>query len=380
MKNSQSIILVKQLGVAMTYVTLLLLVSCNPVPVNVPIDNRIGSLPEKVLAPDNNPTTPEKVELGRLLFWDPVLSGGVDVACVTCHHPDNGYAENIDLSIGVGGHGLSETRIGASVVKRNAQTILNTAFNGMKADGSYDPQNTFMFWDNRSHSLEDQALQPILSQVEMRSYLYHEDEIINVVSERLVNIPEYVTLFKNAFGDTIINGEKIAKALAAFERTIIATNSRFDQYARGDDNGLRAEELRGMTAFLDANCVVCHGGPMFSDFELHDLGVPNNPKLDFVDAGENGKFRTPSLRNLSETGPYMHNGVFATLKETVEFYDRIEKNDEDAEQLDFDDSKANVDATVAFLRALNDQSFDKTIPETVPSGLKPGGNIEPLDL
>lgn len=352
-------------------------VACSPDPVYVSIDNRIGALPETVIDPTDNPRTPEKVALGRMLFWDPVLSGNNDVACVTCHHPNDDYAERLDLSIGVGGHGLSANRSGGTLVQRNAPTILNTAFNGIDVDGFYNPSNTVMFWDNRSRSLEEQSLKPIKSMEEMRGNVYTADEAIAVVSSRLSAIPEYVTMFNAAFGEgTVIDGDKIGKAIAAFERTLIANNSRFDQYVRGDETALNAQELRGMNAFISANCVACHNGPMFSDYELHDLGVPNNAKLGFIDEGVGGKFRTPSLRNLTETGPYMHNGVFNSLTDAVNFYDRIEKNDEDAQLLDFDDNPDTVAAIVAFLKALNDSEFDKTIPENVPSGLPVGGNIQ----
>ncbi|WP_298427286.1 cytochrome c peroxidase [uncultured Kordia sp.] len=356
---------------------LLLFVACSPDPIYVSIDNRIGALPETVIDPADNPRTPEKVALGRMLFWDPVLSGNNDVACVTCHHPNNDYAERLDLSIGVGGHGLSFNRSGDILVKRNAPTILNTAFNGIDEGYLYDPANTVMFWDNRSKSLEEQSLEPIKSMEEMRGNVYTADVAIAVVSSRLNAIPEYVTMFNNVFGEgTVIDGDKIGKAIAAFERTLIANNSRFDQYVEGDETALNAQELRGMNAFVSANCVACHNGPMFSDYELHDLGVPNNSKLEQIDEGVNGKFRTASLRNLPKTGPYMHNGVFKTLTDVVNFYDNFERNDADAQQIDFDNNPDTVAAIVAFLKALSDSEFDKTIPESVPSGLPVGGNIE----
>lgn len=355
----------------------LFLSSCTPDAEYVPINERIGALPEFVIAPANNPATSEKIELGRKLFWDPVLSGNMDMACVTCHHPDKGYTDRIDLSLGVGGHGLGENRIGGELIKRNAPTILNTAFNGILEDGSYDPLNTFMFWDNRAVSLEEQSLMPIRDMKEMRGDTYTAEEIINIVSARLAAIPEYVNMFDAAFGNgTIIDGDKISKAIAAFERILIANNSRFDQYARGDNTALNAQELRGMNAFIEAKCTACHNGPMFSDFELHDLGVPNNMKLAEIDNGVDGKFRTPTLRNLPETGPFMHNGMFTTLTSAVNFYDGFEKNDPDAQQLNFDDNADTVAAIVAFLRTLNDTNFDKTIPESVPSGLPVGGNIQ----
>jgi cytochrome c peroxidase len=356
------------------YFLLLLLfsVSCSTDEgVYVPIDERIGALPEFVIDPVDNPTTSEKVELGRKLFWDPVLSGNFDVACATCHHPDKGWGDNLARSIGVGGSGLGEVRTGGAIVDRNANTIINSAFNGIDVNGNYDPSNTAMFWDNRVSSLEEQSLETIKSMPEMRGNAYSEENAIAIVSQRLANIPEYVTMFNDDFGSpNAIDGDKISKAIAAYERTIIANNSRFDQYARGDVNALTSFEIRGLNSFLEMNCTACHGGPMFSDYELHDLGIEDDG---INDNGVNGKFRTPTLRNLSVTGPYFHNGTFSTLEEAVNFYNNFEQNDEDAQRLNFDENE--VDAIVAFLRTLNDENFDKTVPDGVPSGLSVGGDI-----
>ena len=358
-------------------VVLVTFVMCSPEAENLTVSNKFGSLPRSVKEPYNNLASLEKVELGRLLFWDPILSGNKDVACVTCHHPNHGYAEQLDLSLGVGAKGLSENRKGGVLVLRNAPTVLNTAFNGIDAHGFYDPLNTFMFWDNRMKSLEQQALGPIHSAEEMRGEAYLREDVIDSVTARLRKIPEYVNRFKIVFGDELINGDRMAKAIAAFERSLIANNSRFDQYARGDENALSVIEVRGMNEFIKAKCNVCHSGPMFSDFELHNLSVPHNSKLQLPDLGVGGKFRTPTLRNLSFTGPYMHNGVFSTLEETVKFYNEVDKSkDEKLSQLNFNNNEDNVKAIVAFIKSLNDPNFDKTIPETVPSGLPPGGNIK----
>jgi cytochrome c peroxidase len=354
-----------------------IVISCTPdegvlVPITIEeLDELIGVLPDQVIDPIDNPTTPDKVDLGKKLFWDPILSGNFDVACATCHHPDKGWGDNLNRSIGVGGIGLGENRIGGIAVKRNAHTIINSAFNGIDVNGNYNPSNTVMFWDNRVMSLEEQSLVPIKSMEEMRGNIYSEEDAITIVSQRLIDIPEYVVLFNNAFGDnTIIDGDKISKAIAAYERTLIANNSRFDQYYSGDNNALSDIELQGLSAFIAMNCTACHGGPMFSDYELHDLGTPNDG---VNDNGVNGQFRTPTLRNLSLTGPYFHNGTFTTLEEAVNFYDDFEQNDADAQSLNFDDDQ--VGAVVAFLRTLNDDNFDRTIPENVPSGLSVGGNI-----
>jgi cytochrome c peroxidase len=361
-----------KIGLVVQFV--LLLISCEPDPEYVPIDMRVGALPTAIIDPIDNPRTLEKIELGKMLFWDPILSGNNDVSCATCHHPDKGWGDDLARSIGVGGTGLGEIRTGGAIVDRNANTIINSAFNGIDVNGNYNPSNTAMFWDNRVSSLEEQSLEPIKSMLEMRGDAYSEEDAISVVSQRLANIPEYVTMFTNVFGtNTTIDGDKISKAIAAYERTIIANNSRFDQYARGDSDALNSEEIRGLNAFLDMQCNACHSGPMFSDYKLHDIGIPDN---DISDNGVDGKFRTPTLRNLPLTGPYMHNGSITTLEEAIRFYRpaTFEVNDEDAEKLNFDGN--NIRVVAEFLRTLNDENFDRTIPESIPSGLPVGGNIQ----
>jgi cytochrome c peroxidase len=167
---------------------------------------QLSALPETVKAPADNPTTPEKVALGRLLFWDPILSGPKDVACATCHHPDFGYAEDRDISIGVHGVGFGAGRrfdtAGRMFVKRNSQTVLNTAFNGIDASGGYNPAGAPMFWDLRVSSLEAQALEPLKALEEMRGDAYPETQALDAVVSRLQSIPEYRTRFTRAFGGT----------------------------------------------------------------------------------------------------------------------------------------------------------------------------------
>ena len=355
-----------------------------------PNDNitEISALPTEVVHPDDNPYTQEKFDLGRTLFWDPILSGSKDVACASCHHPDFGYADGRKLSSGVNGTGIGPGRTNGTLVKRNAPTILNTAFNGIDVNGNYNPTSAPMFWDNRSFGLEEQALMPILSKEEMRGDKITEDEILNVIVQRLDSLVAYRTLFENAFGDDIINADRIASALATFQRHIIANNSRFDEYVRGDLNALSEEEIEGMNTFLEVGCANCHNGPMFSDFELHSLSVPDHPLVDDSGATDNFDFRTPSLRNLLFTAPYMHNGSFDSLEDVLEFYDEISGGngdsqnsnvadneiDRDARNLQLNDDE--IDEIIAFLNTLNDNNFDKFIPISVPSELPVGGNID----
>ena len=294
---------------------------------------RLAALPAEPTAPADNPSTPERVALGRLLFWDPILSGQKDVACATCHHPAFGYSDGLDLSIGANGAGLGPARAfvpghAPRPVKRNSQTVLNVAFNGLTAGGDSIPAAAPMFWDLRVRSLEAQALEPIKALEEMRGGAYPEDRAVPAVVSRLNAIPEYRRLFARAFaGSTPVNDGNLGRALAAFQRTLVAANAPFDRYMRGDTTALNPDQVRGMERFQSAGCINCHSGPMFSDFATHVLAVPDNPKLAESDSGVNKTyaFRTPSLRNLSVTAPYMHNGVFATLPDVVNFYQRISR-------------------------------------------------------
>lgn len=349
-----------------------------------------SALPLSVSAPPDNPGTAEKIALGRLLFWDPILSGNKDVACASCHHPRFGYAENRDLSIGVNGVGLGAQRRFAApnaipFVKRNSQTILNAGFNGIDNTGRYAAEAAPMFWDMRATSLEAQALEPIKAFEEMRGNAYPEDRAVETAVARLDAIPEYRVLFAGAFGGAnAVSAVNLGKAIAAFERSLTANNAPFDRYMRGDRNAMTPAQLEGMRRFERVGCAKCHNGPMFSDYKPHVLGVPDNGRLTESDSGIKDTpyaFRTASLRNLAFTGPYMHSGVFRTLNEVMDFYDDAPENpnvgrrqvDTLVRQLDDPDDEAA--ALIEFLKALNDDSYDKTIPARVPSGLNPGGRI-----
>jgi cytochrome c peroxidase len=350
----------------------------------------VTALPATVTSPVDNPLTASKAALGKLLFWDPILSANRDVACATCHHPSLGSGDGIDLSIGVNGQGLGTGRHFISpgsipFAKRNAQSVINAAFNGMHTDGSYDPATAAMFFDNRTHSLELQSLEPIKTLEEMRGTNIPAAVILDSVVARIKHFPAYVQLFQEAFpADGPVNVQNIGKAIASFERTIISNHSPYDEFSRGNTGALSNTQIQGMNAFTTNGCATCHSGPMFSDYSLHVLSVPDNAKGP-TDAGANGSyaFRTPSLRNLSLTAPYMHNGSFSTLDQVMDFYDRIgdrrsQNSHVAAGQLDGNLRAlrgADRTAIIQFLLALEDHSFDKSVPPTVPSGLHPGGNL-----
>jgi len=369
-------------------------------------ENPIGLLDERALPlttthPNDNLNSAAKIELGRLLFYDPILSGEQDVSCATCHHPEFGYSDGRDLSIGVGGQGLGPARFDAvnddiGIVPRNSPTVINTAFNGIEVGENYIPESAPMFWDNRAESLETQATMPLHSFEEMRGHSFEENETLDVLIARLQAIPEYRTLFQDVFGgNNPIIDENLENAIATFERSIIANNSPFDRYARGDEGALTDLQIDGMQRFDAVGCDNCHGVPMFSDYELHVLAVSDNNALDFSDDGADGTyaFRTPTLRNLNVTQPYFHNGVANNLQEVLDFYRRIQGNgggggqgnlninpnvnnnqiDEDARDLNLRPN--DIEPIIAFIEALNDDDFDKIVPTRVSSGLPVGGNI-----
>jgi cytochrome c peroxidase len=363
-----------------------------------------AALPQQVPAPVDNPSTPDKVALGRLLFWDPILSGGQDIACGTCHHPAFGYSDGRDLPIGTGGSGIGPRRSfpggTTPLVKRNSQTILNVAFNGMDASGHVDPAQAPMFWDSRARGLEAQALIPIESLEEMRSGRVGDGGGVAGAVARLARVREYQKLFARAFGaGGAVNAVNLSRAIAAYERSLVTTDTRFDRYMQGDRAILTEVEVRGMDAFENHGCTLCHNGPMFSDYKLHVLGVSDNSKLGDYDPGAEHRyaFRTPSLRNLAYTSPYMHSGLIADLGSAVGFYKSIgggggllthfdkprtidghlvlgspvgrDALDPLLRQVSVN---SELDDIVAFLGTLNG-TFDRTIPGRVPSGLRPGG-------
>jgi cytochrome c peroxidase len=339
------------------------------------------ALPQVVMAPADNPTTPEKVALGRLLFWDPILSGPRNIACGTCHVPDAAYAEPKDLSNGI------------QLVKRNSQAVVNSAFNGADVVGHYRAAEAPMFWDTRVRSLEQQALEPIKALEEMRGETYSAERAVDTVVARLNAIPDYRARFTRAFGTAeAVTAANLGRAIAAFERSLVAVNSPFDRYMRGDTAAMTPLQVQGMERFTRSGCANCHSGPMFSDFKPHVIGVPDNPKLPASDSGISGTyaFRTASLRNVTLTAPYMHNGMLASLNDVVRFYDNVRRGggrggrggrngnltrnrNVSGSDLDPFVQRLNVGRggrdLVAFLEALTDPAFDRTIPASVPSGL-----------
>jgi len=249
----------------------------------------VGTLPA-VEHPAANPHSKAKAELGKALFFDGRLSGSRQMACASCHDPDLAWADGRTVSFGHDRKAL----------KRNSPSVQNAAF------------KSSFFWDGRAPSLEAQALAVLENPDEMRA----ETETLPA---RLKKVAGYPELFEAAFGDAAISTERIAQALACYQRTLVGGRSRFDAFLGGKAEALTDAEVRGLHVFrTEGRCLNCHNGPTFSDGKFHDVGLSYyGRELEDLgrfrvtkDKADVGAFRTPSLRNVGKTGPYMHNGLF----------------------------------------------------------------------
>lgn len=299
-------------------------------------------------SPADNPMTPEKIALGKQLFFDPRLSGDNQMSCATCHVPEKGFGDGLPKAIGAGGKELA----------RNTPTVLNVGF--------YENY----LWDGRAASLEEQALTPIESPEEM-----HQD--LDELKAELNAVPGYAAQFQAVFGGPVTR-EGIAKALATFQRTLVTRNSDFDRFLAGDEAALSRDAREGWELFQAAGCTRCHSGPNFSDNRFYRLGVS------FLDRGRGAvtgddqdlyAFRTPGLRDVANTAPYMHDGSLATLAEVVEFYYRSTPMTApgglrlDLEFLNYR-SFSEIPLIVAFLESLSGEPLDMTVPD-LPRGDTP---------
>jgi cytochrome c peroxidase len=291
--------------------------------------------------PKNNPLTIEGVALGKKLFNEPLLSGNNTQSCASCHMSKFAFTDDQRFSKGING----------SLGTRNSMPLINLL---------WAPK---LFWDGRASTLEEQALEPVTNPIEM-----HETWP-NAVDKLQVH-PEYPELFKKAFGTTTITRELVTKAIAQFERTLISANSKYDKWLRNEVD-LTPEELRGYDLFFTekADCFHCHGNILFTDNLFHNNGLdafPSDKGLGGVTgkSGDNGRFKTPTLRNLVFTAPYMHNGRFNTLEDVVEFYSSGIKFSATIDPLMKNVNMGGVQLTteekqdlVAFLKTLTDSSF-----------------------
>ncbi len=256
----------------------------------------------KMEHPEDNPWSKEKEDLGRMLYFDPRLSGSNWISCMTCHHPGLGWGDGLPRP---NGHGQNE-------LDRHSPTIINSGYFKVQ------------FWDGRAKSLEEQAVGPIGSHVEMR-------QDMKELEKELATIPGYVRLFKNVFPKAGIKEATIAKAIGTFERSVISNNAPYDKYFAGDKAAMSASALNGMKLFFGkAKCSICHNGPAFTDSGFHNIGVKQHGPLKedlgrfnvTKDDFDKGAFKTPGLRHITRSGPYMHDGSEDTLEQVIEFYDR----------------------------------------------------------
>jgi cytochrome c peroxidase len=294
--------------------------------------------------PENNPFTVEGIELGRKLFYDIRLSGNNTQSCADCHATIYSYADSAKFSLGI--DGLEG--------KRNAMAVINVGY------------NIASFWDGRSKTLEDQALMPVVDPLEMHA---NWPEVLVKLNED----QEYRDLFKLVYKVDVIDSLDVARAIAQFERTMVSGNSRFDKFERGELL-LNPDELRGFQVFATekGDCFHCHGTSLFMGFQFENNGLQQT----MTDIGygkvtgsslDNGKFRAPSLRNIAQTAPYMHDGRFKTLEEVIEFYNSgVNQNSPNVSPLMLKQNRphGSLNLTpqqksdlVAFLKTLTDSEF-----------------------
>jgi len=316
-------------------------------------------LPDQAPAPADNPTTAAKVELGKMLYFDPRLSSTGTVSCFSCHNVMEGGDDHMTTSAGV--HGLKGGR--------NAPTVWNAAFHSVQ------------FWDGRAPSLEEQAKGPPVNPIEMGM------PNLDAVIDRVRHIPGYKPYFEKAFGaGDVVTMDNAAKAIAAYERTLITPGSAYDRYVKGDKKALTAQQVKGMDAFAAAGCMSCHQGAAFNGPALPAgtgffMKFPTYPDSVYTvkykltddpgrasatkDPADAGMWRVPTLRNLTYTAPYMHTGSVKTLPEAV----RVMAST----QLDKTLTDAEVADIVAFLESLSGPFPQQTMPRLPPT---PGDLLE----
>ncbi len=294
--------------------------------------------------PRNNPYTPEKAELGKLLYFDPRLSADETISCATCHHPKFAYADGKAVSDGIRGQKGG----------RSAPTVINRAY------------SLAQFWDGRAKSLEDQAIGPMANPIEMGNT--HEAVVAN-----LRKVEGYKKLFKQVFGNDEIDIDQVAMAIATFERTVLSGNAPYDRYKAGDKKAMSESQIRGMNVYFNkAKCDQCHEGINFTTNAYHNLGVgmdkpnPDKGRMDFTGKeADYGAFKTPTLRDIELTAPYMHDGSLKTLEEVVDYYDKggIANKNLDEKMKPLNLSAQEKKDLVAFMKALTGEGGWRDIKE-----------------
>ena len=308
----------------------------------------LGLQADAAYIPDDNPMNDAKIELGRYLYFDKRLSKDQTIACASCHNPFHGFTDPARTSAGVG----------LQPGNRNSPTVLNRLFS---AD---------QFWDGRAADLEAQAQGPLTNPVEMA--MGSSDDVV----KRVQAIHGYAPLFKKAFGEDKIDMKRIAQAIAAYERTVVTGDSAYDRYQAGDKDALSASAVRGMQIFNGkANCKACHASFNFTDENYRNIGVGmNKPTPDLgryeitKKPQDRGAFKTPTLRNIVQTAPYMHDGSEQTLEQVIDFYDRggIGNPNLAPEIKPLHLTAEEKRDLVAFLESLTGEVNNATPPESLP--------------
>jgi cytochrome c peroxidase len=302
-------------------------------------------LPAEPPYPANNAPTAARIDLGHRLFFDPRLSGDGTISCATCHHPSLGWSDAQPTARGVGGQRLG----------RASPTVINTAY------------NPILMWDGRNRSLEEQAVGPMASAEEMGTDFSRLVKWLN-------SSAGYRDLFALAYPQEPITEQTVAKALAAYQRTVISNNSPFDLWVKGDASAMTPQQVNGFQLFIGkANCAVCHSAPNFTDHGFHNVGLAAWGKPD-PDMGRfgvrplplmRGAFKTPTLRDIERTAPYFHDGSAATLMEVVEHYvvgGEVKSNlSPNMRALELSESEKGD--LVAFMRALTSPWVAVALPE-----------------
>ena len=310
-------------------------------------------LPETPPYPEGNAPNEARVALGKMLFFDNRLSGDGNMSCATCHNPMYGWSDNLPTAKGVK----------SMVLERATPTVINTGY------------NTIQMWDGRKATLEEQAMGPMEANAEMNMG-------IEALFTWLRDTPGYVAAFEKAYPGEGINADTLSRAIATFEREVVSDDSPFDRWVRGDGEAMTAQQVRGFRLFVEkdkGNCAVCHSAPNFTDNGFHNIGLASfgveNP-----DVGRyaqkplglmKGAFKTPTLRDITRTAPYFHDGSAATLREAVQHYvdggvvkTNLSPNFKDGLAL----TDQEVDDILAFLQALASPPMKVTLP-LLPDGL-----------
>ena len=298
--------------------------------------------------PTDNPYSPAKWELGRALYFDTRLSADNTVSCATCHHPKLAFTDRQPNSSGIRGQRGD----------RSAPTVINRAY------------SLAQFWDGRAGSLEDQAIGPMANPIEMG---HTHDAIVAFLKDS----PGYKKMFADAFGSEQITIERAGMAIATFERTVLSGNSAYDKYKAGNKSAMNAAQVRGMNVYFNkAKCDQCHEGINFTLNSYHNLGVgmdkpnPDEGRYKVTHKPEDwGAFKTPTLRDIARTAPYMHDGSLKTLEEVVEYYDKggIPNKNLDEKMVKLNLTAQEKSDLVAFLRALDGEGWQQLVaPKQFP--------------